>query len=245
MSDIEAAHDELVDRGIDVSDVWHGPPFPPEARQPGPDPERTSYGSFWLLQRSRRQYVARPGDHHAAPRPDRPPTETAFVSVEDLESGASACRDRPRRTPEAVWRTQMLSTAVEPRRELASLVCLDIVAEQAGRSLPDLTHARSPPAVAGALAGATAREDRPRALDRRSAGDRSLEEWAPVILTGPRPICLRWRRHYRHLEGHRRPSKNGQRERKNRSLTLSDKRPQCRPSCTTRPRLGRGRLADS
>ena len=46
VSDIEAAHDGLVGRGIDVSDVWHGPPFPVEARQPGPDPERTSYGSF-------------------------------------------------------------------------------------------------------------------------------------------------------------------------------------------------------
>src|SRR5207253_3876042 len=46
VSDIEAAHDALVGRGIEVSDVWHGPPFPPEARQPGPDPERTSYGSF-------------------------------------------------------------------------------------------------------------------------------------------------------------------------------------------------------
>jgi catechol 2,3-dioxygenase-like lactoylglutathione lyase family enzyme len=60
VSDIESAHDELVDRGIDVSDVWHGPPFPAEARQPGPDPVRTSYGSFcsfddpdgnmWLVQ---------------------------------------------------------------------------------------------------------------------------------------------------------------------------------------------------
>ena len=60
VSDIELAHDELVDRGVDVSDVWHGPPFPPKARQPGPDPERTSYGSFcafsdpdgntWLVQ---------------------------------------------------------------------------------------------------------------------------------------------------------------------------------------------------
>jgi hypothetical protein len=29
-----------------VSDIWHGPPFPVEARQPGPDPERTSYRSF-------------------------------------------------------------------------------------------------------------------------------------------------------------------------------------------------------
>jgi catechol 2,3-dioxygenase-like lactoylglutathione lyase family enzyme len=47
VSDIEAAHDELVGRGIDASDVWHGPPFPPEARQPGVDPERTSYGSFF------------------------------------------------------------------------------------------------------------------------------------------------------------------------------------------------------
>ena len=47
VSDIEAAHGELVGRGIEVSDIWHGPPFPVEARQPGPDPERTSYGSFF------------------------------------------------------------------------------------------------------------------------------------------------------------------------------------------------------
>src|SRR6478752_516803 len=46
VSDIDAAHDALVGRGIDVSAVWHGPPFPLEARQPGPDPERASYGSF-------------------------------------------------------------------------------------------------------------------------------------------------------------------------------------------------------
>jgi len=45
--DIEAAHDELVGRGIDASEVWHGAPFPPEARLSGPDPERTSYGSFF------------------------------------------------------------------------------------------------------------------------------------------------------------------------------------------------------
>ena len=60
VSDIEAAHDELASRDIDVSDIWHGPPFPIQARQPGPDPERTSYGSFcsfsdpdanlWLVQ---------------------------------------------------------------------------------------------------------------------------------------------------------------------------------------------------
>ena len=60
VSDVEAAHDELDGRGIDVSDTWHGPPFPVEARQPGVDPERASYGSFcsfndpdsnlWLVQ---------------------------------------------------------------------------------------------------------------------------------------------------------------------------------------------------
>ena len=60
VSDIEAAYDELVGRGIEVSDIWHGPPFPVEARQPGPDPKRTSYRSFlyftdpdgntWLVQ---------------------------------------------------------------------------------------------------------------------------------------------------------------------------------------------------
>jgi len=60
VSDIEAAYAELDGRGIDVSDIWHGPPFPVEARQPGVDPERASYGSFcsfndpdsnlWLVQ---------------------------------------------------------------------------------------------------------------------------------------------------------------------------------------------------
>jgi catechol 2,3-dioxygenase-like lactoylglutathione lyase family enzyme len=60
VSDILAAHDELAGRGIDASEIWHGPPFPVEARQAGPDPERTSYGSFcsfndpdgntWLVQ---------------------------------------------------------------------------------------------------------------------------------------------------------------------------------------------------
>jgi catechol 2,3-dioxygenase-like lactoylglutathione lyase family enzyme len=47
VSDIKAAHDELVRRGTDVSEMWHGAPFPPEARLPGPDPKRTSYESFF------------------------------------------------------------------------------------------------------------------------------------------------------------------------------------------------------
>jgi catechol 2,3-dioxygenase-like lactoylglutathione lyase family enzyme len=46
VSDIEAAREELVGRGVEASEVWHGPSFPPEARLSGPDPKRTSYGSF-------------------------------------------------------------------------------------------------------------------------------------------------------------------------------------------------------
>jgi catechol 2,3-dioxygenase-like lactoylglutathione lyase family enzyme len=47
VSDIVAAHDELAERGTDVSEIWHGAPFPPEARIAGPDPAHTSYGSFF------------------------------------------------------------------------------------------------------------------------------------------------------------------------------------------------------
>jgi catechol 2,3-dioxygenase-like lactoylglutathione lyase family enzyme len=85
VSDIDSAHAGLVGRGIDVSAVWHGPPFPPEARQPGPDPERTSYVSFcsfndpdgnlWLVQEVTTRLPGRID-----------PTETAFASAEDLEN---------------------------------------------------------------------------------------------------------------------------------------------------------------
>src|SRR5882762_7201021 len=49
VSDIRAAHGEFSRRGIDASEMWHGAPFPLEARLPGPDPERTSYGSFFAF----------------------------------------------------------------------------------------------------------------------------------------------------------------------------------------------------
>jgi catechol 2,3-dioxygenase-like lactoylglutathione lyase family enzyme len=84
VSNVEAARDELVGRGIEVSDIWHGPPFPVEARQPGPDPERASYGSFlslndpdgnlWLVQEVT---TRRPGRMN--------PTETGYVTAADLE----------------------------------------------------------------------------------------------------------------------------------------------------------------
>jgi catechol 2,3-dioxygenase-like lactoylglutathione lyase family enzyme len=85
VSDIEAAHAELGGRGIEVSDIWHGPPFPVEARQPGADPERTSYGSFfsftdpdgntWLAQEVTTRLPGRMGA-----------AGTGYVSTSDLES---------------------------------------------------------------------------------------------------------------------------------------------------------------
>ncbi len=63
--DIEAAHAELVDRGVEVSEIFHdaGGIFHhagTEGRVPGPDPERRDYASFasfsdpdgngWVLQ---------------------------------------------------------------------------------------------------------------------------------------------------------------------------------------------------
>ena len=61
VSDIEAARAELVDRGVDVSKVFH---FESGKRVPGPDPQRRDYGSFlsfsdpdgnsWVVQEVRR-----------------------------------------------------------------------------------------------------------------------------------------------------------------------------------------------
>ena len=48
VDDVEAARAELIERGVDVSEIFHGVAFSAdgERRVPGPDPERKSYGSF-------------------------------------------------------------------------------------------------------------------------------------------------------------------------------------------------------
>lgn len=51
VSDIEAAHAELVAKGVDPSEVFHDPSgnfnrFDPAARASGPDPSRGTYASF-------------------------------------------------------------------------------------------------------------------------------------------------------------------------------------------------------
>jgi catechol 2,3-dioxygenase-like lactoylglutathione lyase family enzyme len=47
VSDIDAAREEVIGRGIDADEVWHGGSFPREARLSGRDLKRTSYGSFF------------------------------------------------------------------------------------------------------------------------------------------------------------------------------------------------------
>jgi catechol 2,3-dioxygenase-like lactoylglutathione lyase family enzyme len=46
--DILATRQELADRGVEVTEVYHGQgsPFFPQARIPGPDPDHTSYNSY-------------------------------------------------------------------------------------------------------------------------------------------------------------------------------------------------------
>ena len=83
VSDIEAAREALVGRGIDVSEVFHGSPFNPAGRIGGPDPERRSYlsyatfadpdGNTWLLQEVTTRL---PGRIDSG--------ETAYVSATDL-----------------------------------------------------------------------------------------------------------------------------------------------------------------
>jgi catechol 2,3-dioxygenase-like lactoylglutathione lyase family enzyme len=60
VDNIEAARDDLISRGADVSEVYHGRGLGTEGHEPGPAPDRSTYGSFatfsdpdgnmWLLQ---------------------------------------------------------------------------------------------------------------------------------------------------------------------------------------------------
>jgi catechol 2,3-dioxygenase-like lactoylglutathione lyase family enzyme len=134
VSDIEAAHHELAGRGIDASDIWHGPPFPPEARQPGPDPERTSYGSFfslndpdgntWLVQEVTTRL---PGRIDAA--------ETTFASTADM---ASALRraEAAHREHEKHTRGPHVFHRSGQDEDWPAWYAAYMVAEQAGTDLP-------------------------------------------------------------------------------------------------------------
>jgi catechol 2,3-dioxygenase-like lactoylglutathione lyase family enzyme len=129
VSDIKAARDELVGRGIEVSEVFHYAGWnrvDPDARLSGPAPDRRSYASFvsfsdpdgngWLLQEITTRL---PGRVDVA--------ETAFASTADL---ASALRRAEAAHGEHEKRTGQRD-ANWPEWYAAYMV-----AEQAGTELP-------------------------------------------------------------------------------------------------------------
>ena len=134
VSDIQAAHDELASRGIDVSDIWHGPPFPVEARQPGPDPDRNSYGSFlyftdpdnnlWLVQEVTTRL---PGRMNAA--------ETGYVSSADLEGALRRAEEAHREHEKRTGKAHLFHRSDQDKNWLAWYATY-MVAEQAGTDLP-------------------------------------------------------------------------------------------------------------
>jgi catechol 2,3-dioxygenase-like lactoylglutathione lyase family enzyme len=134
VSDIDAAHSELVGRDVDVSDVWHGPPFPPEARQPGRDPEHTSYGSFfsfsdpdsntWLVQEVTTRL---PGRIDA--------TRTAFTSAADLESALRRAESAHVEHQKGQGRSHLFHRSSQDE-DWPAWYASYMVSEQAGTDLP-------------------------------------------------------------------------------------------------------------
>jgi catechol 2,3-dioxygenase-like lactoylglutathione lyase family enzyme len=134
VSDVVAAHDELVGRGIGASEIWHGPPFPAEARQPGPDPERTSYGSFcsftdpdgntWLVQEVTTRL---PGRIDAA--------GTAFGSTADLASALLRAEAAHVEHQKRTGRSHLFHRSGQDENWPAWYAAY-LVAEQAGTDLP-------------------------------------------------------------------------------------------------------------
>ena len=134
VSDIEAAHGELISRGIEASDIWHGPPFPVEARQPGPDPQRTSYGSFtyftdpdnntWIVQEVTTRL---PGRMSA--------TETGYVTAADLEGALRRAETAHREHEKRTGKAHLFHRSDQDTNWLAWYAAY-MVAEQAGTDLP-------------------------------------------------------------------------------------------------------------
>jgi catechol 2,3-dioxygenase-like lactoylglutathione lyase family enzyme len=138
VTDIEAAHDEVAGRGIDASDIWHGPPFPVEARQPGPDPDRASYGSFfsftdpdlnlWLVQEVT---TRRPGRIDA--------TGTAFATTADLTSALQRAEAAHREHEKHAGRSHVFHRPGHDEENWAGWYAAYLVAEQSGEGPAGLT----------------------------------------------------------------------------------------------------------
>jgi catechol 2,3-dioxygenase-like lactoylglutathione lyase family enzyme len=138
VSDIEAAYNDLIGHGVDATAIWHGPPFPAEARQPGPDPQRTSYGSFcsftdpdgniWLVQEVTTRL---PGRIDAA--------ATAFSSAADLVGALRRAEAAHREHEKEAGRSHLFHRPdhdPDHDRDWTAWYASYMVAEQAGTDLP-------------------------------------------------------------------------------------------------------------
>jgi hypothetical protein len=134
VSDIEAARDELVGRGIEVSDIWHGPPFPVEARQPGPDPDRASYGSFFYFDDpDGNTYLVQEVTTREPGRMN--PAETGYVSTADLEAALRRAKAAHSEHEKSSGRSHLLHRSHEDE-DWPSWYASYMAAEQAGTDLP-------------------------------------------------------------------------------------------------------------
>ena len=128
VSDIQAARDELVARGVEVSEVFHFAGWnriAPDARLSGPAPDRRSYGSFmsfsdpdgngWLLEEITTRL------------PGRVAGDTTYASVSDL---AQALRRAEAAHGEHEKRTGQRDA------DWPSWYAAYMVAEQSGAPLP-------------------------------------------------------------------------------------------------------------
>ena len=134
VSDIETARDEVVRHGIEASDIWHGPPFPVEARQPGPDPERASYGSFFYFDDpDGNSYVVQ---EVTTRLPGRMNTgETGYVSTADLEGALRRAEAAHREHEKHAGRSHLLHRSGQDD-DWHSWYAAYMAAEQAGTDLP-------------------------------------------------------------------------------------------------------------
>jgi catechol 2,3-dioxygenase-like lactoylglutathione lyase family enzyme len=133
VSDIVAAHADLVARGVEASDIWHGPPFPVEARQPGPDPDRTSYGSFCAFTDSDgNAYLVQEVTARHPGRID--PGSTSFTSSADLanalQRAEAAHHEREKRAGRHLFHRS------EQDENWSAWYAAYVVAEQTGTDLP-------------------------------------------------------------------------------------------------------------
>ena len=134
VSDIVAAHADVIARGIEASDIWHGPPFPVEARQPGPDPERASYGSFFAFtDPDGNAYLAQEVTMRRPGRVD--PASTAFSSSADLASALKRAEAAHREHEKRAGRSHLFHRS-EQDENWSAWYADYVVAEQTGTDLP-------------------------------------------------------------------------------------------------------------